>query len=237
MALDEELMRRAPRTGEAVFRVYGWSDPTLSLGRNQRARGLYDRDLASEMGISFVRRPTGGRALLHHREVTYSATLPLNDASEARAAYEFLNDVLIDGLGRLGVYARRAEGAHAIPPGPRPCFDLPSEHEIVVGDRKLVGSAQWRRDGALLQHGSILLHDDQPSISRLMSGVAPPGAATLTESLGRAPAFEEVADALLESLERHTGQTLRALAPDATMDAECRDLRHAYGDEAWTWRR
>ena len=128
MALDEALMRRAARTGDAVLRVYSWSVPTLSLGRNQRARGCYDEETARDMGVRFVRRPTGGRALLHHREVTYSATLPLPDADEARAAYDFINSVLLGGLGRLGVIAGRATETQSLAPGLRPCFDVPAEH-------------------------------------------------------------------------------------------------------------
>jgi lipoate-protein ligase A len=239
MALDEALMRRAARTGEAVFRIYGWSAPTLSLGRNQRARGLYDVESARELGVSFVRRPTGGRALLHHREITYSATLPARDAREAGAAYAFINEVLMAGLRRLGVPARLASGAAAIPPGARPCFDLPSAHEIAIDERKLVGSAQWRRDGALLQHGSILVNDDQALIPRLMgagSGSVP-RAATLAEALGGPPAFDEVAEPLLASLASHASQTISPLGPDAVLEADCLTLQLAYGNDEWTWRR
>ena len=161
MALDEALMRRAARTGDAVFRLYSWSVPTLSLGRNQRARGCYDLRVGDLLGIGFVRRPTGGRALLHHHEVTYSVTMPLVDAQGSRPAYHFINSVLLDGLSLLGVPAELASQTKSLQPGPRPCFDVPAEHEIAVGGRKLVGSAQWRHGGALLQHGSILVRHDE----------------------------------------------------------------------------
>jgi lipoate-protein ligase A len=241
MALDEALMRRAARTGDSVFRVYSWSSPTLSLGRNQRARGCYDVAAASELGVSFVRRPTGGRALLHHREVTYSATLPLNGASpsQARAAYDFINSVLLDGLSRLGVAAVRASETASLPPGPRPCFDVPAENEIALGGRKLVGSAQWRHGGALLQHGSILVEDDQSLIARLLtttSGVTPK-AATLADALGYSPSAEQVARPMLESLEEATGRHAEAFAPDGDLEADVQPLRATYGDTAWTWRR
>ena len=239
MAFDEALMRRSARTGEAVFRLYGWSTPTLSLGRNQRARGVYDEEKARAMRIAFVRRPTGGRALLHHREITYSATLPARDAGEARAAYEFINGVLLDALARLGVPARPAAAPVSLPPGPRPCFDLPAEREIEVGARKLVGSAQWRRGGALLQHGSILVQDDQQLIGELMREEAAPGpgAATLAAALGRTPSFDEVALPILESLSMRASQRISPLVLDSALERECCDLRHAYADESWTWRR
>jgi lipoate-protein ligase A len=239
MALDEALMGRAARTGEAVFRVYSWRTPTLSLGRNQRARGAYDLDAAERLGVSIVRRPTGGRALLHHHEVTYSATLPTATSEDAAAAYDFINTVLLGGLTRLGVGATLATGTASIPPGVRPCFDAPSEHEIVVGERKLVGSAQWRRGGALLQHGSILVRDDQALIGDLMFGGwnETPVAATLAESIGREPSVPEVADAIAASLAAALGGALPVLVLEPEVRAAADTLRNTYIDDTWTWRR
>src|SRR5688572_8359831 len=99
MARDEALLKRAERNGDPVFRRSCWASPTLSLCSNQVARGRYDEDAARTLGISFVRRPTGGRALLHHREVTYSATMPLGGGGRdrPRAAYDFINEVLLGG--------------------------------------------------------------------------------------------------------------------------------------------
>jgi lipoate-protein ligase A len=239
MALDEALLGRARRTGDAVFRVYGWSAPTLSLGRNQRARGCYNLAAAREAGIGFVRRPTGGRALLHHREITYSATLPVDDAAAARLAYSFINKVLVDGLARLGVEATLATGTSALPPGPRPCFDVPAEHEIAVAGRKLVGSAQWMHAGALLQHGSILVHDDQRWTNRLLcEPVAdPPAAATLASALGRSPSFAEVADALFAALAARLNEPPAPLVPEHDVENDARTLRAMYHGAEWTWRR
>lgn len=239
MALDEALMRRAARTGEAVFRVYGWSAPTLSLGRNQRARGCYDLRAARKMGVDFVRRPTGGRALLHDHEITYSATLPLTDVAQAHAAYDFVNDVLLGGLARLGVRAGRASETTSMSPGLRPCFDVPAAREIVVAGRKLVGSAQWRHGGSLLQHGSILVRDDQPRIAQLMKAPwdAMPAAATLGESLGREPSIEEVSVPILESLRIAIGVRPEPLCPDNELERDVERLRVTYADDSWTWRR
>ena len=239
MALDEALMRRAAATGDAVFRIYGWSTRTLSLGRNQRARGHYDDAAARRLSVSFVRRPTGGRALLHHREVTYSATLPARDAAAAVQAYDFINEVLLDGLAAMGVRAKRAPAGNAIPPGVRPCFDLPAEREIVVGGRKLIGSAQWRRGGALLQHGSILVADDQALIEQLLvsPGEAHPVAATLAEALGSEPALPDVAAPIRRALEARIGGSVTPLAANAVAETELATLHRAYADDEWTWRR
>jgi len=238
MARDEALMRWTARTGQAVFRVYGWSAPTLSLGRNQRARGCYNLEAAGARGIGIVRRPTGGRALLHHREITYSATLPAADAAAASAAYALINDILLDALGRLGAPAAMATAGKALPPGLRPCFDAPSTHEIAIGDRKLVGSAQWRHEGALLQHGSILVDDDQHWIGELLltDSEPPTPAATLRDALGRAPTLEETAAVIREALEARIGE-VAAFADEAALEASTVDLARDYRDDAWTWRR
>jgi lipoyl(octanoyl) transferase len=76
MALDEALMERAAASGEWICRVYAWAEPTISFGRNQAAARHYDRSIIAERGLAVVRRPTGGRAILHHREVTYSVAAP-----------------------------------------------------------------------------------------------------------------------------------------------------------------
>src|ERR1700681_3749079 len=103
MARDTALQARAARTGETVFSIYSWSQPTLSFGRNQPASGLYDVVKIGGAGIDVVRRPTGGRAILHHREVTYSVTAPLNGAAPLRETYSRINRILQTGLSRLGV--------------------------------------------------------------------------------------------------------------------------------------
>ena len=231
-------MRRAARTGDAVFRVYGWSTPTLSLGRNQRAHGCYDLERARSLGVSFVRRPTGGRALLHHKEVTYSATLPVADAAAALEAYDFINEVLLEGLAALGVGVARAKGGVSVPPGLRPCFDVPAEHELVIGDRKLVGSAQWRHETALLQHGSILVRDDQAVINRLLKEPLPevPGAATLADALGFEPDQTDVAAALRAALGHKTNARIADFDATQVVD-DVVELRRAYADDSWTWRR
>lgn len=238
MARDEALMRWTARTGQAAFRVYGWSAPTLSLGRNQRARGCYNLEAARARGIGIVRRPTGGRALLHHREITYSATLPAPDPAAAAAAYAFINGILLDALERLGAPAAMASAGKSLPPGLRPCFDAPSQHEIAIGDRKLVGSAQWRHDGALLQHGSILVDDDQHWIGELLlteAGV-PAEAATLRAALGRAPTLGEGTSAMREALEARVGG-VAPFADEAALEACTVDLARGYRDDGWTWRR
>lgn len=240
MALDEALMARARRSGETVLRTYAWSRPTLSLGRNQRARGLYSEEALRAAGIAVVRRPTGGRALLHHREITYSVTAPAIPGETTARVYARINMLLLDALARLGVDARVSSGGgRPAPPGARPCFAEPSAGELVYEGRKLAGSAQWRDEGALLQHGSILLDDDQTGIGALLASAAPPSPspATLRGILGRAPSADEVHGALALAVRALTGDVPLPLDVDAATAARARELAGRYRDSAWTWRR
>src|SRR4051812_2440297 len=102
MARDSALKARAAHTGETVFSVYSWNAPTLSFGRNQPASGHYDPHKLRDSGVGVVRRPTGGRAILHDREVTYSVTAPLDDQLPLRETYARINRILQSGLSRLG---------------------------------------------------------------------------------------------------------------------------------------
>ena len=240
MALDEALLRRAASSGEAVFRIYAWAEPTLSLGRNQPARGEYDRGALDRSGIGVVRRLTGGRAVLHHREITYSVTAPLSLGATLRDAYRRINEILIAGLRSLGADARIAGAEGRAPlPSIAPCFEEPTEGELVLGGRKLVGSAQYRDEDALLQHGSILIDDDQTSVASLLVSPAPPppAPATLRDALGRAPAPAEVNAAFLDAVRAREDVRVEELTVDEELAAAMRDACARYADPEWTWRR
>jgi lipoate-protein ligase A len=250
MALDDALLARARATGEVHVRVYAWERPTLSLGRNQRAVGLYAPERLAARRIDVVRRPTGGRAILHWREVTYAVTAPLGVLAPAdaplKAAYARINEVLLAALRALGVPAREAVpvGRAPVPDG-APCFEVPTGGELVLdgpdGARKLVGSAQWREDDALLQHGSILLADDQSTVVTLATRPLPPvpPPATLTDALGRLPSLAEVAEAIFAAARDRLDPGAAPLTSGEreTLLAQA-DARAAhYRDDAWTWRR
>lgn len=239
MALDEALLDRARRSGEVVLRVYAWSRPTLSLGRHQRAAGHYDAARARALGVDIVRRPTGGRAVLHHRELTYSVTAPVGALGGLVASYACINRLLTAALGALGVDAAPARTGVAPPPGTAPCFEQPVAGEIVAGGRKLVGSAQLREGGALLQHGSILVDDDQPLATSLLTRRAapPPAAATLRACLGRAPGSAELLRALCDALVASGAGDAEPLVPDAALRQATERARTRFTDDGWTWRR
>lgn len=240
MALDEALMDRARDTGEWVLRVYSWSGPTISLGRNQSARGRYDLARVRELGLGVVRRPTGGRAILHDREITYSVTAPVQGAGDLRESYDRINRLLLSALRSLGVAATVASPtSRSATPGMAPCFDEPASGELTLDGRKLAGSAQWRSDDALLQHGSILVADDQSLLATLAldgpTTITAP--ATLTDALGSAPELSDVAAALADAVRSLEDATARELVIDEDLRARASALVVRYVDDAWTWRR
>ena len=240
MALDEALLDRARETGEAVLRVYEWDAPSLSLGRNQTATGWYSARRAAALGVTVVRRLTGGRAVIHARELTYSVTAPVVADEPRRESYARINAVLVGALRRLGVAAEVADARGAAPrPDAAPCFEAPAAGELVVGGRKLVGSAQWRDDGALLQHGSVLVDDDQPLLAELAlrPRPAPPPAAPLRAPLGAAPSAAAFLDALGGAGRELEDCRAAPLAADGAVWARAAECRARYVDDAWTWRR
>ena len=242
MARDTALQARAARTGETVFSIYSWARPTLSFGRHQPAAGLYDIEKIRSANVDVVRRPTGGRAILHDHEMTYSVTAPATDAEPLRATYDRINRILLDGLARLGVNAEAASVSERAPaPSTRPCFEAPGQGELVARGNKLVGSAQWRDDGALLQHGSILVDDDQsslPSFAAAADGpnVPVPRPATLRTLLGRAPAAAEVASAMFDAVRSLEDAEATEMAEDEIRGETVTRIPH-FLDEGWTWRR
>ncbi|HEY0996241.1 MAG TPA: hypothetical protein VGD77_09650 [Gemmatimonadaceae bacterium] len=242
MALDRALMDRAREKGEWILRVYGWRPPTLSLGRNQRAAGAWDLEAIAARGIGIVRRPTGGRAILHDREATYSVTAPAGDAGALAESCARINRILAQGLRALGAEVHVAPAAGRQPiPGLTPCFERPAPGELVAGGRKLVGSAQWRDAGALLQHGSIMIEGTQSLVATLLRDPLPlpPPPATLGELLGRVPPIEEVGVALFGAV--------RLLEDPAATPLDAREVREVetnaarirplFEDPGWTWRR
>jgi lipoate-protein ligase A len=155
MAADVALLDRVAAGEAPTLRLYRWRPPALSLGRFQ-ADDDVDRDACARFGVEVVRRPTGGKGLLHGGDLTYAVALPRPEgaAGGVDAVYELLAGGLIAGLATLGVEAAIAR--HDGPAGPV-CFAAQQGADLRVGDRKLCGSAQVRHAGAVLQHGSILL--------------------------------------------------------------------------------
>jgi lipoate-protein ligase A len=160
MASDTALLAEVADGARPGLRLYRWDSPTLSLGRFQSYDEV-DLGACRRLGVAVVRRPTGGKALLHGADLTYAVAIgrPEGIDGSVDAVYCRLAGALVAGLARLGVeaaIARHERAAEGAAPGPV-CFTSMQGADLRVGDRKLCGSAQVRRGGAVLQHGSILL--------------------------------------------------------------------------------
>lgn len=156
MAVDEALLRAANETGRTAVRFYQWADPTLSLGYFQR---LEERQSHAPSGdLPVVRRSTGGGAIVHHHELTYSLTHPIRDRFGASPLLlvEKVHQALVRVLATVfGVSAQLCRGAES--PPAFLCFERRSELDVLCGNWKVAGSAQRRHHRAMTQHGSVLL--------------------------------------------------------------------------------
>lgn len=241
MAVDEALAReRAP--DEGVLRLYGWDGPTVSFGRNEPARGLYDLQAASREGIRFVRRPTGGRVVLHDRELTYAVAAPIRAWGGLRDAYRAINEALVAGLVALGAPVELAgEPPDGEPPlSAGPCFQRPAEGEVVARGEKLVGSAQARVGDSLLQHGSVILDGRQDALARIgpeatAEAGAPP--ASVASLLGSVPSRTELIEAVRQGFRRVVGGEWEDAGLREREDRRADELVARYASDDWTWRR
>jgi len=170
MAVDEAILT-AHSEGKVppTVRFYTWNPATLSIGYFQKSEKEIDTEEVAKRGIGFVRRPTGGRAVLHDKELTYSVIVSEKHPqmpSSVTEAYKVISLGLLYGFQALGLKAEMVslaseeEKEKYSSPGSSACFDSPSWYELVVEGKKVAGSAQTRQKGVILQHGSILLDMD-----------------------------------------------------------------------------
>lgn len=159
MQIDNDLLEDAVKNNlqEPVFRLYGWSPACVSLGRNQRS-DFIDENLLKENNIDLVRRLTGGRALLHDNEITYSYVCPvssLKSGENVTNSYKEISQILIEGFKKLGI--ELDFGGERKPKGHLDyCMLVSTGADLCYEGKKLIGSAQFRKSGYILQHGSIL---------------------------------------------------------------------------------
>jgi lipoyl(octanoyl) transferase len=240
MAVDHALLEQVQRDGVAVLRLYTWQPACLSFGRNQPARGIYSEEIAAGLGVEIVRRPTGGMAVLHNREITYSFVAPLDLLGGPRASYCTINRALVLGLRRLRIPAELSGGGRRSAFGSvHPCFAEPAAGEVVVGGRKLVGSAQRCERRTLLQHGSILLDDGQEDVNRIAGRPFDLSAAvtSIREVAGEVPGLAEIAAEIVGGFEQVCGTRLAPSGQSPRLAARAAELEELYRSSEWTWRR
>ncbi len=251
MAVDEAILSAVTDgASPPTLRFFSWSPPCLSLGRNQPLADV-DRRACRIGGVDLVRRPTGGRAILHTDELTYSVALLQTDpraAGDILTSYRCLSQGLLAGLRRLGLEVAQTAAKTTAPADPSAvCFEMSSSYEITVGDHKLVGSAQWRVRGGLLQHGTLPLQGD---ITRIVTYLAfseaqrlvqrralHARATTLEAALARQVPFSEVAQAMADGFSRALNVALVPGGLTAHEHALAAELRcERYACQAWTAR-
>jgi len=249
MAVDEAVFRKNIRgTSPPTLRFYGWRVPTLSIGCFQDYRKEVDDEACRRFGVQVVRRPTGGKAVLHEQELTY-AVIAGSDPGlfppDILKTYRVIGRCLSEGLAQIGIRAEMKEEGRRSPEGTlrSACFSFPSRYELLVGGRKICGSAQMRSRGFFLQHGSLLTAFDP----RRTCGVMRPRRAlekeadllrnavtSVGEQAGPAVGEECLRRALREGFERTLGIRLR----EGTLTPEEEALRDEliakkYGCEEW----
>lgn len=207
MALDEALWHSFARVGRPTLRLYRWAQPAVSIGYAQRASAC-DLEACARLGLAFVRRPTGGRAVLHDNELTYSLVHPVRGLGSILESHRLIAEAMAFGLRRLGLLAEVAAarprlGFNARPTLSGACFEAPSPHELTIAGRKVAGMAQVRDRLALLEQGSLPLELD---LDRLAAIIQPgldgrPRAAFIALLRERAAGLREFKPVELEELE------------------------------------
>jgi len=218
MAIDAALLDEIDKSAEprTVVRFYTWLRPTISLGRNQKIEKAVDVEYCRANGIDVVHRPTGGRAVLHDDELTYAVIS--NDSSAfgdtIYGNYKRVSEALCLGYNNLGVPAvlapdtRKPEmPAMFTRGGDPPCFVSPSRYELMVGGRKIVGSAQRRVRASFLQHGSMPITCDREALARATglpdSTILEQEMAGLAEFLAERPSLEQLRSVFTRAFQYH----------------------------------
>lgn len=233
MAVDEAILEAVGRSDvPPTLRLYAWDPPCLSLGFAQPVKDV-DLDGLARNGWQLVRRPTGGRAILHTDELTYSVIAPGDEprvAGSVLESYRRLSQALVNALQRLGLPAL-AEKEYALPQGIQAgapvCFEVPSNYEITVAGKKLVGSAQARRKPGVIQHGSLPLYGD---LTRITQALAYPDEAARQRAAARLLEHAATAEMLGQPLNWAASAEAFASAFQETLNLTFREERLTSGE-------
>lgn len=252
MAMDDAIIT-AVGEGNAMptLRLYAWEPMCLSLGYGQRVREVDEGGLAAH-GWDMVRRPTGGRAILHGDEMTYSVSLPIDHElahGDVVESYRRISLALMEALQRLGLTPRSERQENQVKQKGPVCFEVPSHYEITASGRKLIGSAQVRRKTAILQHGSLPLHGDVGRICEALvyeatdkrseaKQMVRERATTLTSVMGKTLTWQTVADAVAQGFTDAFGIRFeRGELSDYEWGLTDTLLQSTYRNDEWTRKR
>ena len=258
MAMDEALLNFVSR-GEIdpVVRFYTWNPATLSVGYFQRLKKEIDIDKVKEKGFGLVRRQTGGRGVLHDKELTYSVIVPEshpNMPSTITEAYRVISEGLLEGFKLLGFDAyfaiprSKEEKEKLKQPRSAVCFDAPSWYELVVEGRKIAGSAQTRQKGVILQHGSLLQDVDvdelfdmfifkNDRLKEKMKKAFVDKAVAINDISDRHISIEEMEKAFEEGFKKGLNIEFKPLSLTENQLAEVKVLEEKYRSEEWLYKK
>jgi len=258
MAMDEALLNFVSR-GEIdpVVRFYTWNPATLSVGYFQRLKKEIDIDKVKEKGFGLIRRQTGGRGVLHDKELTYSVIVPEshpNMPSTITEAYRVISEGLLEGFKLLGFDAyfaiprSKEEREKLKQPRSAVCFDAPSWYELVVEGRKIAGSAQTRQKGVILQHGSLLQDVDvdelfdmfifkNDRLKEKMKKAFVDKAVAINDISDRHISIEEMEKAFEEGFKKGLNIEFKPLSLTENQLAEVKVLEEKYRSEEWLYKK
>ncbi len=242
MAVDEYLFQSLTEKPQTIVRFYAWKNPIVSLGYSQKVLEVADVEFCKKNGIDIVRRMTGGKLVLHHKEVTYSLASSDTEIFTATLAdsYRIISEALMKGLDKM----RLAPSLASPEPqkyvrGNLPCFSYPSRNEVEIGGKKIIGSAQKRVGTKFIQHGSIPLEEDDDlltSISFLEGAGEEVRMISLTEALGRTMDFNQAVDLFVQGLREYFSvQLMRRTLGEDENEAVRQIQKDKYGNPAWTF--
>ena len=242
MAIDEFLFQSLGEEPKTYLRFYRWERPTVSLGYSQNISEVVDVKSCQNQGIDIVRRMTGGKLVLHHKEVTYSLCSSDSETftSTLLDSYKLISQALMRGLEKMGLKPCLADA----PPdsyvrGNLPCFSYPARNEIEMNGKKIVGSAQKRAGSKFIQHGSIPLKEDEgflKSVSLLKGDESKAYMSSLTQALGKEVSFDWAVEHLASGISEFFNVNLRAkVFNEKEKEDILRIQKERYDNREWTF--
>lgn len=241
MAVDDYLFYSLRDTPHSCLRFYQWKKPTVSLGYSQNINKVVDMNFCQKNGIDIVRRITGGKLVLHHREVTYSLCSSDSEAFTATLSesYRLISRALMRGLEKMGLEPYLACTSPSFyTRGNLPCFSYPARDEVEVEGKKIVGSAQKRAGTRFIQHGSIPLEGDEgllESVSFLEKGRSKERMTSLSEALGKKVPFEWAVECLTNGFSEFFGVRFKKkVFSEREMEEITKIQKECYENRLWT---
>ena len=242
MAVDEYMFQSLGEEPTTYLRFYQWKKPTVSIGYSQKAEKVIDLDFCRKSGIDIVRRITGGKLVLHHKEVTYTVCSSDADIFSRKLmdSYKLISEALNRGLQRMGIESHLAkETPSEYVRGVLPCFSHPARDEIEMEGKKIIGSAQKRTGKKFIQHGSIPLEKDEEllkSASLLDQKESIVKMTSLSEALGRKVDFDWAVEHFIFGMSDYFGVRLNPRVFSTTEQVAIRNIqKERYDNPDWTF--